>query len=228
MGLLKKSFAFSSPQSIPEDATIINGLQAGDEAMFDTIVDRYSGSLLRLALAYVPSPAVAEEVVQETWLGVFEGIGRFEGRSSFQTWLFRLLTNRAKTRGTRERRYEPMGLGTAGDPDEGPSLEDTLFVAHGDRKGHWLTPPQSWEPDTPERALLSKECREAIKKAIDGLPATQRQVMLLRDVEGVSCEDVCNILEISKMNQRVLLHCARLKVRTVLDAYLSSESIFIE
>lgn len=179
--------------------------------------------MLRLALAYVPSHAVAEEVVQEAWMGVFEGIGRFEGRSSFQTWLFRIVTNRAKTRGVRERRYEPFGLGNAGDEEEGPSIEDSLFVTQGNLQGHWVTPPQAWEPDTPERALLSKECREAITRAIDGLPPTQRQVMMLRDIEGVSSEDTCNILEISETNQRVLLHRARIKVRKVLAEYLSHE-----
>lgn len=225
MGLLKKSFAFSSPQSIPDDATIIKGLQAGDEAVFDKVVDRYSGPLLRLALTYVPNHAVAEEVVQETWLGVFQGIGRFEGRSSFQTWLFRILTNRAKNQGVRERRYKLFGLGTAGDPDEGPSLEDTLFIAQGERKGHWVTPPQAWKPDTPERALLSKECREVIEKAIDGLPSTKRQIITLRDLAGASSHDVCNIMEISETNQRVLLHRARTHVRKVLDAYLSSGTI---
>lgn len=116
----------------------------------------------------------------------------------------------------------PLAWGPADDADEGPSLEDTLFVTQGERQGHWLTPPRAWEADTPERALLSKECREAIEKAINGLPATQRQVITLRDVEDVSSEDICNILEISETNQRVLLHRARTKVRKVLDVYLSS------
>ncbi len=155
-----------------DDATIINGLQQGDEKIFEYVVGRYSGSLLRVAMAFVPSRAVAEEVVQETWLGVFEGISRFEGRSSFQTWLFRILSNRAKTRGVRENRYEPMGLGSAGDQEEGPSVEETLFVTAGSRAGHWKVPPAEWEPDTPERALLSKECREMIEAAISALPVT--------------------------------------------------------
>ena len=203
-----------------DEVGLVQALQRGDEAVFSAVMDWYSGSLLRLAMAYVPSRAVAEEVVQETWMGVLEGIGRFEGRSSFKTWLFRILTNRAKTRGIRERRYEPFGLAGSGEGDEGPSLEDSLFVAEGSRKGHWIDPPQGWEPDTPERALLSKECRMAIEKAIDGLPGNQRQVITLRDVEGVSAEEVCNILTISETNQRVLLHRARTKVRRVLDSYV--------
>ncbi len=204
-----------------DEAGLVEALQRGDDAVFTVVMDWYSGSLLRLAMAYVPSRAVAEEVVQETWMGVLEGIARFEGRSSFKTWLFRILTNRAKTRGTRERRYEPFGLpGSDFEGDEGPSFEDSLFVAEGSGKGYWIDPPQGWEPDTPERALLSKECRTAIEVAINGLPDTQRQVITLRDVEGVSAEEVCNILTISETNQRVLLHRARTKVRRVLDPYV--------
>ena len=204
-----------------DEAGLVQALQRGDERVFAEVMDLYSGSLLRLAMSFVPSRAVAEEVVQETWMGVLEGIGRFEGRSSFKTWLFRILTNRAKTRGTRERRYEPFGLsGSDSDGDDGPSLEDSLFVTEGSGKGHWADPPQAWEADTPERALLSKECRTAIEEAINGLPDTQRQVMTLRDVEGVSAEEVCNILSISETNQRVLLHRARTKVRSVLDPYV--------
>ncbi len=208
----------------PDEAELVQALKRGDEQVFSTLMDSYSGQLLRLALSFVPSRAVAEEVVQETWMGVLEGIGRFEGRSSFKTWLFRILTNRAKTRGTRERRYEPFGLsGVDSEGDEGPSLEDSLFVAEGSGKGHWVDPPQGWEPDTPERALLSKECREAIEKAILGLPDNQRQVITLRDVEGVGAEEVCNILDISETNQRVLLHRARTKVRRVLDPYVRGD-----
>mgnify|MGYP000229923028 FL=1 len=207
-----------------DEAGMVEALQRGDEAVFSAVMEAYSGSLLRLAMSFVPSRAVAEEVVQETWMGVLEGIGRFEGRSSFKTWLFRILTNRAKTRGTRERRYEPFGLpGSDSDGDDGPSLEDSLFVTEGSGKGHWADPPQGWEPDTPERALLGKECRLAIEQAIGGLPDNQRQVITLRDVEGVSAEEVCNILTISETNQRVLLHRARTKVRRVLDPYVRGE-----
>ncbi len=217
--------AFGVP-SLPEalqldEAGLVKALQRGDERVFTAAMDWYSGSLLRLAMSFVPSRAVAEEVVQETWMGVLEGIERFEGRSSFKTWLFRILTNRAKTRGVRERRYEPFGLaGADSDTDEGSSLEDSLFVSEGSGKGHWADPPQGWEPDTPERALLSKECRMAIEEAIQRLPNNQRQVITLRDVEGVSAEDVCNILSVSETNQRVLLHRARTKVRRVLDPYV--------
>jgi len=209
-----------------DEAGLVQALQGGDEAVFSSVMDWYSGSLLRLAMAYVPSRAVAEEVVQETWMGVLEGIGRFESRSSFKTWLFRILTNRAKTRGTRERRYEPLGLvGSNSEGEEGPSREDTLFVTEGSGKGQWIDPPQDWDPDTPERALLSKECRAVIEEAIQDLPDKQRQVITLRDVEGMSSEEICNILDISETNQRVLLHRARTKVRRVLDPYVRGGNI---
>jgi RNA polymerase sigma-70 factor (ECF subfamily) len=207
-----------------DESELVLALQSGDERVFAAVIEQYSGALLRLAMSYVPSRAVAEEVVQETWMGVFEGIRRFESRSSFKTWLFRILTNRAKTRGMRESRYEPFGLaGSSMDADEGASLEDSMFMTEGSAKGHWKDPPSAWEPDTPERVLLSKECREAIEHAIEGLPAAQRQVITLRDIEGVSSEEVCNILEISETNQRVLLHRARTRVRRVLAPYVQGE-----
>jgi RNA polymerase sigma-70 factor, ECF subfamily len=207
-----------------DEPGLVQALQAGNKQVFSAVMEKYSGSLLRLALAYVSSRAVAEEVVQETWMGVFEGIHRFESRSSFKTWLFRILTNRAKTRGIRESRYEPVGLSAASpNVDEGSFLEDSLFVAEGSGRGHWRDPPQAWEPDTPERVLLSKECRMAIEHAIERLPATQRQVITLRDIEGVSSGEVCNILEISETNQRVLLHRARTRVRRELDSYVRGD-----
>lgn len=208
-----------------DEPGLVRALQAGDEQVFAAVMDWYSGSLLRLAMSFVPSRAVAEEVVQETWMGVFEGIHRFESRSSFKTWLFRILTNRAKTRGMRESRYEPFGLSApSGEIDEGPSLEDSLFVTEGSRMGHWKAPPDAWEPDTPERALLSKECRVAIEQAIARLPPTQRQVMTLRDIEGVGSEEICNILEITETNQRVLLHRARTSVRRELNPYIQGDN----
>ena len=220
----------SSPHTVHDtlkldEPGLVRALQAGDEQVFAAVMDWYSGSLLRLAMSFVPSRAVAEEVVQETWMGVFEGIHRFESRSSFKTWLFRILTNRAKTRGMRESRYEPLGLSaSSGETEEGPSLEDSLFVTEGSRMGHWKAPPDAWEPDTPERALLSKECRVAIEQAIARLPPTQRQVMTLRDIEGVGSEEICNILEITETNQRVLLHRARTSVRRELNPYIQGDN----
>jgi len=176
-------------------------------------------------MAYVPSRAVAEEVVQETWVGVLEGLSRFEGRSSLKTWIFRILTNRAKTRGQRERRYEPMGLGgDSGDNLDGPAVDPDRFLKSGYFVDHWVSQPNAWEDKTPERLLLSKETRAQIEKAIEALPPTQRQVITLRDIEEVSSQEVCNILDITETNQRVLLHRARSKVRRTLEPYMEGQT----
>ena len=208
-----------------DDLEQLEALRNGDERAFASLVDRYYGSLLRLAMAYVPSRAVAEEVVQETWVGVLEGLSRFEGRSSLKTWIFRILTNRAKTRGQRERRYEPMGLGgDSGDNPDGPPVDPDRFLKSGYFVDHWVSQPNAWEDETPERLLLSKETRAQIEKAIEALPPTQRQVITLRDIEEVSSQEVCNILDITETNQRVLLHRARSKVRRTLEPYMEGQT----
>ncbi|MFB3108594.1 MAG: RNA polymerase sigma factor [Candidatus Binatia bacterium] len=208
-----------------DDLEQIEALRNGDERAFASLVDRYYGSLLRLAMAYVPSRAVAEEVVQETWVGVLEGLSRFEGRSSLKTWIFRILTNRAKTRGQRERRYEPMGLGgDSGDNPDGPAVDPDRFLKSGYFVDHWVSQPNAWEDETPEQLLLSKETRAQIEKAIEALPPTQRQVITLRDIEEVSSQEVCNILDIAETNQRVLLHRARSKVRRTLEPYMEGQT----
>ena len=208
-----------------DDLEQLEALRNGDERAFVSLVDRYYGSLLRLAMAYVPSRAVAEEVVQETWVGVLEGLSRFEGRSSLKTWIFRILTNRAKTRGQRERRYEPMGLGgDSGDNPDGPAVDPDRFLKSGYFVDHWVSHPNAWEDETPERLLLSKETRAQIEKAIEALPPTQRQVITLRDIEEVSSQEVCNILDITETNQRVLLHRARSKVRRTLEPYMEGQT----
>ena len=208
-----------------DDLEQLEALRNGDERAFASLVDRYYGSLLRLAMAYVPSRAVAEEVVQETWVGVLEGLSRFEGRSSLKTWIFRILTNRAKTRGQRERRYEPMGLGgDSGDNLDGPAVDPDRFLKSGYFVDHWVSQPNAWEDETPERLLLSKETRAQIENAIEALPPTQRQVITLRDIEEVSSQEVCNILDITETNQRVLLHRARSKVRRTLEPYMEGQT----
>src|SRR3989449_218874 len=205
----------------PEDAKQLRALRDGDEAAFASLVDRYHGPLLRLAMAYVPSHAVAEEVVQETWLGVLEGLSRFEGRSSLKTWIYRILINRAKTRGIRERRSVPFSpLGTSAEDTDEPAVDPARFRSTGYWVDHWAEPPGVWDDDTPEKLLLSKEGLAQIEKAIAALPPAQRQVITLRDVEGLSSAEVCNILAISETNQRVQLHRARSRVRRALARYL--------
>ena len=195
-----------------EDAPLLDALRAGDEQAFAALVDKYGPSLLRLAQLYVSSRAVAEEVVQETWLAVLTGIERFEGRSSLKTWLFRILTNKAKTRGQREGRTLPFSS-LASDGDEN---QTAVAVERFARGGAWATPPRG----VPEERLLAGETRARVDQAISALPPNQRAVITLRDVEGLSAEEACNVLGLSETNQRVLLHRARAKVRTALERYL--------
>jgi len=198
-----------------DDARLVERLRARDEAAFAELVRRHNASLLRVARLFVPTAAIAEDVVQDAWLGVLRGIDRFEGRSSLKTWIFRILTNTAKTRGQREGRSIPFSALE----DEGtfePTVERERFAG----AGHWATPPRAW----PEERLLSNETREVIESAIERLPPSQRAVITLRDVEGWSADDVRNALELSETNQRVLLHRARAKVRRALEHYLAEDT----
>jgi len=175
---------------------------------------------LRLAQMYVGSRAVAEEVIQETWIGVLQGLDRFEGRSSLKTWIFRILLNRARTRAQRENRTIPFSaLTTASETDE-PAVDPDAFAPPGARyPGGWLTPPAEWDT-LPEERLLSWETRQHVDAALTTLPAAQREVITLRDIDGWSANEVCDYLGISEANQRVLLHRARSRVRRELADYL--------
>jgi RNA polymerase sigma-70 factor, ECF subfamily len=192
--------------NVDPDARLLAGLRAGDEAAFVELVRRYSPALLRLAQAYVPSRAVAEEVVQDTWLGVVRGIDRFEGRSTVKTWLFRIAANRARTRGAREPRTLPLG-----DWDEGPSVDPDRFLPADHPK--W---PHHWAVE-PLQIVETAETIAHVRDAIDRLPPMQRAVITLRDVQGWDGADVCDALELSEGNQRVLLHRARSRVRADLE-----------
>jgi RNA polymerase sigma-70 factor, ECF subfamily len=212
----------TTPPSVDE-LQLLYALRGGDERAFAALVDEHGGAMLRIARLYVRDRAVAEEVVQEAWLGLLRGIDRFEGRSSLRTWLFRIVTNLAKTRAVRESRSVPFSA-LAGEEveDAGPSVPPERFRGPEDRwSGHWASPPEEW--GRPEHELLSGETRAVIGRAIAALPDVQRQVITLRDVEGWSSEEVCNALDLSETNQRVLLHRARTKVRHALDDYLVGE-----
>ena len=201
-----------------DEGQVVAALKAGDEDVFARLVAEYHSSLLRVARIYVPSQAVAEEVVQETWLGVLNGIDRFEGRSSLKTWIFRILTNVAKTRGERESRSVPFSA--LGDVSDEPAVDPDHFFPPGHASsGAWAAPPRPWE-DVPEERLLSMETQAAIARAIETLPPTQQTVITLRDVKGWEPDEVCNVLGITETNQRVLLHRARSKVRRALEQYL--------
>ena len=202
-----------------EDARLVEGLRAGEEAAFAALMRMHGASMLRVAQMYVSTRAVAEEVVQEAWLGVLKGIDRFEGRSSLKTWLFRILVNTAKTRGVREARSLPFSA-LADDAGEGAVPVDR-FLGAGERfPGHWAVPPASWA-GIPEERLLSAETMDVVRRTIDSLPPAQKTVLTLRDVEGFSAEEVCNGLDLTETNGRVLLHRARAKVRAALEEYLT-------
>ena len=204
-----------------DDEGLVLALRHRDEAAFAALVERYHPQLVRLAAQFVPNRAVAEEVAQETWIGVLQGIDRFEGRSSFRTWLFRILTNQAKRRGERESRSLPFAAFSAADEDDGePAVAPERFHPPGHQwAGHWVSYPRDVS-EAPEEHLLSRETRDLVLRAIDSLPPNQRLVITMRDVEGLPPEEVCNVLSISETNQRVLLHRARSKVRAQLERHL--------
>ena len=203
------------------DTQLVEALRAGDEAAFRELVREYQPSLVRVARIYVSTQAAAEEVVQETWLGVLKGLDRFEGRSSLRTWIFRILTNIAKTRAVRDGRTLPFSaLQDPGRvPEAAVDADRFLDPEHPRWPGHWAVRPETW----PEDALLAAETRERLETAIEGLPASQRAVISLRDIEGWSSEEVRNALDLSETNQRVLLHRARSKVRAALESYLRED-----
>jgi RNA polymerase sigma-70 factor (ECF subfamily) len=200
---------------------LVGALGAGDEATFVALLDQYHAALVRLALIYVSDRAVAEEIVQETWLAVLQGIHRFEGRASLKTWLFRILLNQARKRGARDSRQIPFSAlwQPESEPAE-PAVEaERFWPADVPREaGHWVSLPDSWA-DVPESHLLSQETQAYLLRAIEDLPPSQREVITLRDVEGWTAGEVCALLAISEANQRVLLHRARCKVRQALEHY---------
>jgi RNA polymerase sigma-70 factor (ECF subfamily) len=193
-------------------------LRAGDERAFETLVERHYATMLAVARHYVASRAVAEEVVQEAWLGVLKGLDRFEGRSSLKTWILRILVNIARTRGAREARAVPFASLT---PDgEEAAVDPERFRGPGDPfPGHWRAYPDDWRR-LPEEALAERETLEVVITAIGELPPPQRIVITMRDIQGCSSDEVCDALQVSEGNQRVLLHRARSKIRSALERHL--------
>jgi len=203
------------------EGPLLERLRNGDEAAFTSLLDRYHASLIRLALAHVSDHSVAEEVVQETWLAVLEGIDQFEGRSSLKTWIFKILTNKAKSRGVRESRHVSVSPLDLNDENDEPAVNPSQFRNTGYWTNYWNKNPQPWDEETPEKGLLSKECAAYLQQAIAQLPANLQQVLIMRDVQGLRSNDVCDTMGISEANQRVLLHRARSRVRRALDQYMT-------
>lgn len=196
-------------------------LRAGDETAFRDLVARHDRAMKRIALTFVRSPSVADEVVQETWLAVIKGLERFEGRSTLKTWIFRILANRAQSRGAREQRTTPFSSLATVDGEDGPTVDPDRFLPAGHAAaGYWaMTPSRFFE--LPEDRMLAAETSALVAAAIEQLPQRQQQVMRLRDVEGWDSEEVCTCLALSQANQRVLLHRARAAVRASLEEYFS-------
>jgi RNA polymerase sigma-70 factor, ECF subfamily len=209
-----------SPELQDEDS-IIAALRAGDESAFTRVVETYHARLMRVAAGYVADPAVTEEIVQETWVRVLRSIDRFEARSTLKTWIFRILVNTALNWVTRERRSTPFSRLAAEDADRQPAVEPDRFQpADALWPGHWSSFPAGWST-TPETRLLSGETLDHIRAAIEDLPTGQKAVITLRDIEGWSADEVCNALQISESNQRVLLHRGRSRVRRALERYFT-------
>jgi RNA polymerase sigma-70 factor, ECF subfamily len=193
---------------VEDERALLRRLRAGDEEAFDALVARHDAALRRVARTFVRTPSAADDVVQETWLGVVHGLDGFEGRSSLRTWIFSILANRARTRAARDARSVPF---SAIEDEDRPAVEPAAFSADG----RWTSAPPRLEFD-PETQLLSTELRERLLGLVEELPPAQRSVITLRDLLGIPAEDVCVLLELSEGNQRVLLHRARSRVRTAL------------
>jgi RNA polymerase sigma-70 factor (ECF subfamily) len=209
------------------DAEVVAALRRGDEAAFAELVDTYTPALTAVALRHVGTRAVAEEVVQDTWIAFIRGLDLFEQRSSVKTWLFSILINVAMSRARRERRSVPFSSVSRRDGEErGATVDPERFIDEPNHRwqGHWAAAPEDWSV-VPERRLLARETLDGVRRAIDSLPERQRQVIALRDIEGWSAEEVCEALELSEANQRVLLHRARAKVRTAIERELDGPAL---
>jgi len=214
--------AIADPPVTASEAQIVAALRAGDERTFRKLFQRSYPMMKRVARGYVASDAVAEEIVQDTWMAIVTGIERFEGRSALGTWMFSILTNQAKTHCARERRALPFASVAPADAADPAVASDRFQTDDEAWPGHWATPPRPWQK--PERRLLSLEARDQLKEALSQLPERQRLVVVLRDVEGLPTEEVCDLLEISQENQRVLLHRGRSRLRAFLEEYLEAQA----
>ena len=206
------------------DEALLRRLCAGEEAAFDELVDKHHGALIRMAMGYVADREVAEEVVQDTWLAVVESLSRFEGRSSLRTWIFSILIHKAKDRGIREKRHTTFSSFDSYDNENEEAADPSCFQQSGEWADHWAFPPQPWDEETPEKLLSSQQAVNAMNQAINGLPVTLKEVLILRDVEGAEVKEVCELLRITETNLYVRLHRARERVRQVVESYLEGSN----
>lgn len=209
----------SMPDRIFDTPEFLERLRQGEEAAFRRMIRRYHGSLVGVASGIIGSRAQAEEVVQDAWLAVFSGIGKFEGRSSLSSWLFTIVMNRARTRAVREGRTIPFSSFAEGSDGEERAVDPSRFQPDG----HWVDSPALWEELDPERVVAGRQLWDHVQDVIAAMPAGQRAVLILRDIEGQSAEDACTMLELSPENQRVLLHRARHRVRAAVDALTGTQ-----
>ena len=215
-----KSQTAAIPYPAKADEALVARLRAGEEEAFDELVNKHHGALIRMAMGYVADREVAEEVVQEVWLAVIESLNRFEGRSSVRTWIFGILIHKAKDRAVREKRHTTFSAFESCEDDSEEAVDPSRFHQTGERAGHWAFPPQPWDEQTPEKLLASQQVVNAMHEAIESLPMRLKEVLTLRDIEGMDVKEVCNLLNITETNLYVRLHRARERVRHAVETYL--------
>lgn len=206
-----------------EEGSLLGRLRQGNERAFDELVTRHHSALIRMATAYVSDREVAEEVVQDTWMAVIEGLDRFEGRSSLRTWIFGIMIHKAKDRGVREKRHTTFSSLESIDVDGDETVDPSRFHQSGEWAGHWSFPPQPWDDQTPEKLLASQQAVDAMNRSIEALPPTLKEVLILRDVEGVGAREIREMLNITETNLYVRLHRARERVRRAVETYLKGQ-----
>jgi RNA polymerase sigma-70 factor (ECF subfamily) len=207
-----------------EEQLFLTRLRQRDEKAFYELVTKHHGALIRMAMGHVADREVAEEVVQDTWMAVIGSLDRFEGRSSLRTWIFGIMIHKAKDRGVREKRHMTFSDFETFDEVHEEAVDPSRFHRSGELAGHWAFPPQPWDEQTPEKLLASQQAVQAMNRAIEALPATLREVLILRDVEGIDAKEVCEILKITETNLYVRLHRARERVRQAVETCLNGRT----
>ncbi len=213
-----------TPGPAKSEDLLLARLRAGEEGAFDELVNTLHGAMIRMAMGHVADREVAEEVVQDTWMTVIESLHRFEGRSSIRTWIFGILIHKAKDRGVREKRHTTFSSFESCDDDTEQVVDPSRFHQSGEWAGHWAFPPQPWDERTPEKLLASHQAVTAMNKAIEALPPTLKDVLVLRDIEGMEAQEVCALLKITETNLYVRLHRGRERVRQAVEAYLEGSN----